>query len=480
MAKKKDLLQWVNLERINDFVEDEVDSIERCGPVRFEVTWKKARAAKFRIQVQAVSEPSTYTAAEVSRNQNFKIRHARTQTNAGKKKVKIEEDVFLPAAGGNKYKLRAKYKGQVKESRVVETRRKIYYQPIAMAGIAVPGMGPTESYYEGLFLLLKNKGGAGSITFKTTVRVDDWATGRQPLIRDAASVYTLQKYEPWAFVVVYVNMIASRQEKEFLPGVSPAHTLGARITSWGSEVIDFVLPSNNYLWWEMDAADDAANGGKGVWLVSNSCKFVETDGTVHDIPDANVTIDTTSKRTALGGYNKLKITIPAHVKNWWSSKSGQIWIKLLCVRGFAGGYSEPRYNIVTVAKRGWWDENSDAERLQVLNHEMGHKFGMVPEGVATQLDAGAHLYGGSMVPGADQKGHQGPHCENGAVYTAGNPQPWVGTPACVMFGANACVDASGTWVAAPRTFCGDCEPQVKKLDLNGRGLPGFVTSITTV
>lgn len=477
---KKSLLQWVNLERDNKFVEDEVTSIERLGQVRFEVTFKKEKAARFRVRVESVATPSTYTATEKARNQNFRVRYTKTQTNAGRKKAKITEDIFLTAAGGNKFKLQAKFKGKTKETRVIETRRKLYYQPIAMAGIAVPGMGPTESYYEGLFLLLKNKGGAGSIPFRTNVRVDDWTSGRLALIQAAKAAYTLDNYKPWAFAAVFVNMIASRQEKEYLPAVAPTHTIGARVTNWGGAVITFTLPANDYLWWELEPTDDASNGGKGAWLVTNSCKFVETDGTENDIPDANVTIDTTVKRTALGGYNTLKITIPSHVRNFWSQKSGSIWIKLRVVRGFAGGYSEPSINIITVAKRGWWDENTDPERLQVLNHEMGHKFGMVPEGLGAQLDAGAHLYGGTLNPAANQRGHQGPHCDNGAAYTAGGSPDWDGSPACVMFGANACYSsATGGWVAAPSTFCGDCEPQVKKLDLNGRGLGGFNNSITS-
>ncbi|AUX43428.1 uncharacterized protein SOCE26_048760 [Sorangium cellulosum] len=475
------LLQWVNLDRDNKFVEDEVTSIERLGPVRFEVTFKKSKAARFRIRTVPVSEPSTYTPTEVARNQNFKIRHARTQTNAGRRKVKITEDVFLPAAGGNSYKLQAKYRNKVKESRVVETRRKIHYQPVAMATTPVPNMGPTEAYYGGLFLLLKSKGGNGTIPFKTNVRVDDWASGRLPLIQAVKGAYTIDNYKPWAFAAVYVNMIASRQEKEFLPATSPVYNVGARISNWGSQQISFQLPGGTYLWWGLEPADDAANGGKGVWLVSNSCKFIESGGAVHNIPDANVTIDLTVTRSALGGYSKLNIEIPVHVRDFWSGKSGRIGIKLKVVKGFSGGYSEPQINIITVAKRAWWDENSDTKRLQILCHEMGHKFGMVPEGLGAGLDAGAHLYGGSLNPAANQKGHQGPHCENGAVYTPGGaPAPWIGSPACVMFGATSCYNtAAAGHLAAPSTFCGDCEPQVKKLDLDGRGLAGFTNSVTS-
>jgi hypothetical protein len=478
---KKNLLQWVNLERDNKFVEDEVTSIERAGQVRFEVTFKKEKAARFSVRVVSVNTPSTYTPTEKARNQNFRVRYTKVQTNAGRKKAKITEDIFLTAAGGNTFKLQAKFKGKTKETRTIETRRKLYYQPVAMVGIAVPNMAPTESYYEGLFLLLKNKGGNGSIPFKTNVRVDDWTSGRLALIQATKAAYTIDTYKPWAFAAVFVNMIASRQEKEYLPGVSPTFTLGARVSNWGGEVLTFTLPSNDYLWWGLEPTDDASNGGKGAWLVTNSCKFIESGGTIHDIPDANVTIDTTVTRSALGGHNTLKITIPAHVRNFWSSKTGQIWIKLRVVQGFSGGYSEPQINIITVAKRAWWNENTDPKRLQILNHEMGHKFGMVPEGLGAGLDAGAHLYGGSLNPAANQKGHQGPHCENGAVYTVGGaPEPWIGSPVCVMYGATSCYDATTAGhVATPSTFCGDCEPQVKKLDLNGRGLVGFNNSIMT-
>jgi hypothetical protein len=475
-------LQWVNLSRNPDFVEDDVAALKCLGPVHYEVTFKKAQAADYRVRVVPTAEALTYEATEIARNRNaFTIRQTRAQTNRGKKKVRVTEDVFLPAAGGNTYKIRAKYKKTIKETDIVETRRRLYYQPMAMDGIAVPNTATTETYYETLFVVLKSKGGTGAIPHRTNVRSDDWVAGRLPLIRAAKAAWKLRKYEPWACAVAFVDMIASRQEKEYLPAVSPLYSVGRRILHWGTREITFQLPANEYVWWELEPDDDAANGGRGEWLVSRSCKFVEADGTEHDIPDENVSIDLTVKRTALGGYGRLKIVIPADVRDVWSSKTGRIRIKLRVVKGFSGGYSEPRINIITVAQRAWWSDNSEPKRLQILAHEMGHKIGMVPEGLGTSLDAGPGLYGGTLNPTADQKGHQGPHCSAGVAYAAGGaPAPWTGAPGCVMFGATSCFDPLAVppqHVASPSIFCPDCEWQVMKLDLNGFHLPGFRTSI---
>ena len=132
---------------------------------------------------------------------------------------------------------------------------------------------------------------------------------------------------------------------------------------------------------------------------------------------------------------------------------------------------------ITVAKIGWWEENNDTKRLQILNHEMGHKLGMVQDGTGRRLDPPPTLYGNIRNgPKANNKDHQGPHCEKGANYAGGQ---WTGTPGCVMFGATACRDAAGNVALSPSTYCGPCEKIVRKLDLDGRMLRGFKTSIST-
>jgi hypothetical protein len=481
MAKAKPL-QWVNLEKDPKFVEDEVKSLARAGHLHVECKFQNAKPSRFKVRVVAKNPLAGYTATEVPRNQNFKIRHTKTHTNVGKANVKLEEDVYLPAAGGCAYQIEAKHRRKVVQSSLtVETRRKVYYQPIAMAGVSVPGLGPTEAAYEKLFVTLKAKGAGATIPFVNNTQVDDWARGRLPLIQAAKGAYAIAKYEKSAFVAAFINMIASQETVDFDVADSPEFTVGARVLSpLAPTVVTYTLPSNKYLWYGLDPADDAAHGGKGLWLSPNRCNFVDTAGKKHLIPDTNISIDLTKTRTAMGGYNTLKIEIPKTVQNFFSSRKGRFEMQLVVVEGFSGGYSEPSINIITVAKSAWWVDNSDPARLQILNHEMGHKLGMLPEGLSNHLDAPGTLYGGSLAVGVDQKGHQGPHCDKGCTYVAGRtPEAWHGVPECVMFGATSCFDpGSGGHVATPATYCGECEKRVKKLDLEGRGLPGLANSVT--
>lgn len=470
-------LQWVNLTKDKVFVEDEVPSKEYLEHVHFQCKFSKAKPAAFKVRVVEKGKPATYTAKEKARNPHFKQRHTRSQVNHGKDSVKAEEKVYLPAAGGNEYEIEALYKRKVvKGKHTRETRRKIYYQAISMVGVTAPGLGPTESYYEKLFVVLKNKGGPGQMPFVNNVDAND-ANECSALVKLAKASYTIDKYKPWAFAAVFVNMIGMPGRKDFTVAQSPLLSAPSKLVSIVSSTITYTLPQKTYLWYGLSALHDAANGGKGYWWVPGSCKWTDAAGVVHNIPDANVSIDMSKRKTALGGYNTLKIEIPSHLKSLLTSSKGRIAISVYVVQGFCGGYSENSVNFITVAKSGWWDEFTDAKRLQILNHEMGHKLGMVQDGKGRSLDPPATLYGNIRGgPKANNKGHQGPHCEKGASYAGGS---WVGTPGCVMFGATSCHDAAGNVVLSPSTYCGECEKIVRKLDLDGRMMRGFRTSITT-
>lgn len=473
MANK---LQWVNLSKDPVFKEDEVSSEEYLEYVHFEVKFSKAKPAAFKVRVVEKGKPATYTAKEKARNPHFKQRHTKSQTNLGKDHVKAEEKVYLPAAGGNEYEIEAKYKRKVvKGKQTRETRRKIYYQAIAMAGIGIPGLGPTESYYEKLFVVLKNKGGPGQIPYLQNV--DDFdSTQRNGLIKSAKSAYKIDKYKPWAFAAVFVDMNANRGVKQYTVAQSPALKAPSKLVSIVSSTVSYTLPDGDYLWYGVEPKDDAQNGGKGLWLYDDTY-WVDAAGTAHKIPMANVTIDKKKRKSARGGYNTLKIEIPANLKNVFTGAHGRITIKVCVVAIFGGGYSEPSVNLILVAKSGFWEDSSDAERLQILNHEMGHKLGMVQDGNGRRLDPPPTLYGHIRSgPKENNKGHSGPHCEKDMRYAGGR---WRGKPGCVMFGSTAAHDSAGKYQLTPSTYCGECEKIVRKLDLDGRMLRGFKTSLAT-
>ena len=472
-----ELMQWVNLPANQKLLskDGELKSKERLGPeLHFTCKYKKATLANFKVKVIAIGGKVTYSNQEMGRNGHFRFIEKAGSAKPEGKEIRLYVDRSLPAAGGVKYKISAKYKKKVVESeKVLKTWRRIYYQPIKMSGVTIPALGAVTSEYEKSFIKLKEVGGTGTITYKKNVRSEDWTGGRIALFKEAKKAYTVRDFEPNVVAIVWVEMIASRQEVEIDVTQTPEFKLGARLFSWGPTTLNYEIPGNRCVWWDLEPKDDAANGGRGMWLISGSCSFIDNSGVVHRIPDANVSIDTAKRISGLGGYTTLKIEVPANVKNFFSSNKGKLSIKLRCVRGFSNGYEDPEANVVVVAKSGWFTPRDVAGRAQTLIHELGHKFGMVAEGVGRDPDPPATLYGGfRRAPIPDQKGHQGPHCSEGVTYVTVAPgrKEWQGNPACVMFGSG--------WASRPNSYCGKCTPIVRKLDCEGSGHPSLSKSVT--
>ena len=464
--------QWVNLEKDPKFVEDEVKALARAGALHVEVQMKKGTKPNLlKVRVTPVSEPNKHSATEQGRNTRFTLLRTRKVAVVSKKKFRVEDEIQLPAAGGNKYKVEGKVKKKVVESaKHVISWRKIYYQVVHMAGVSVPPLASMEADHEVHFIKMKMKDAPNVVPFSTNTDSNTRAE-RNHVVQTAASGYTMDRYEPYTVCVFFVNMIADTMIDFVVdPTMSPAYTLGPGIFSSSGEDISFKLPEDKYLWWGLNTIDDARNGGRGNWLTPGSAYFQGDDGVSHRIPDTDVLVDTSKRVSALGGFDTLKIRLPWSARNLWSSKTIRFGMTLKVVLGFTGGYSEPNVNLITVAASAWWQPNTVAEQLQVLNHEMGHKLGMVPDGTGKELDRPANFYTG--------QGHQGPHCANNAVYNSAAADPWEGPPTCVMFGATSCHDpAIGFHRPAPSTYCPDCQKLVKKLDLYGSDLYGFRNSV---
>lgn len=96
---------------------------------------------------------------------------------------------------------------------------------------------------------------------------------------------------------------------------------------------------------------------------------------------------------------------------------------------------------------------------------MGHRFGMVAYGHRSDIDGHRKLPDGpanfySDATGVNYGGHRGPHCGKGATYDSATDW-WSGDPKCVMFGANGIGSND-----APKEYCDECTPIVRKLDLS--------------
>jgi len=473
MAKE----QWINLPKSDDYVADSIKSKERLGYARLRVKFKKASLAGFRVKVIPLggADHEQYSQAERNRNSNFRVRVSGSASNNAKQEVILTKRVYLNAAGGNKYKIQAQYKKKVVESGLeLESRRKLLYQVMSMRGITAGSTTTMERAFwkpdKKFFIEMKKQGPTATVDYIPCLD----GTNHDTFIRSSAKGYTLKNFKPYAFGINFVNYIATPQE--IVVDREVDFTVPSKVSKWTptDQIWTLALPAP--LWYDLDPADDANRR----WFVSCSLWF-EPD----DAPGTKETIgvaagDVTPVGPAVGPYGghrqvSVRIAMDQVKRNLLTSRKGKfkVQLRVVCVAGFSGGFAYNVINLIAIATKAWWeDATGDAE--YVLNHEVGHKVGMVADGKGRSPDSHGHLYGDQR--GVNDQDHQGPHCSKGATWDASKPkgERWSGTPGCVMFGATGIGN-----VSSPPEFCDACAPIVRKLDLSATRLlqTGFQISM---
>ncbi|MFO0757409.1 MAG: hypothetical protein U0359_13010 [Byssovorax sp.] len=471
-----DVEQWVNLTRDPKFVSDGISSIERVGEeVRFKCTFKSADLGSFRYKVVAVDQIK-YSKGERGRNPHFKLRSGRgSTTNNAAGEVVIENKVKLPAAGGNKYKIEVQWMDKggstITLSETIVTRRRLFYQSVNMAGVTP---GPTAAmeneYWNGAkkyFIKMINKGG-GTIPL-IPVLWDDAANNSNsiPLVRSTKGTYSLENLRPFSFILVWSRYIASKAQQVLTD--TQDFSIPSKLFTWGYQGQSVIIDTGFWLWADLDPNDDANKA----WLIDLTCTFTDSAGrpTQLNIPRDRINIEGT-KRFTYGGYHKIKVDLSApdlqNLRNYFTANKGTITFDytVLTVGGWTNGFSFNGINLITVADRAQWEDMPAATRDYTLNHEVGHKVGMTPDGTGRLPTKPSCFYTGQT--------HQGPHCGKGATFSAA-AQSWSGTPGCVMFGADGVYNGA-TYTPAPATYCGECEPLLRKVDLSATA-PGFASSV---
>jgi hypothetical protein len=462
--------QWVNVAKNAMYVEDEVTAIERLAHLHFECEFKQAKLSNFKIRVVPRGSQVAYTKKEKGRNQNFKTRFGQgAATNTGQKKVKLERDVFLPAAGGDKFLVEAKHKGTVVEStKTVVTRRRLFYQNSNMQGITAGDVSGMETEYwapRKYWIKLKQKA-AGTIPFIKGLYTDSGGTNNYiDFIRSAKPTWSLEARKDHAFMLVWVNYIATQGVKDLTQTVNAK--IPSKMWTWNWAGLSFEFDVGEWLWYGIVDAHDASQD----WLESIQVDFTDKAGVVSrvNIPKDRVTI-AGNKRFAYGGYHKVNVNLTAPdlagVRNRFTANEGTLTfvMRFKTAVGWTNGFSFNGVNMITVADKASWQDSSDAVKKYTLNHEFGHKIGMVADGVGRAPDKPGTYYTG--------QNHQGPHCSNGAAFSAA--AGWSGSPICVMFGADGVFNGA-VLSSAPPTYCGTCQPVVRKLDLSA-GMPGFANT----
>ena len=500
---------WVNLKRQNQnyIGTDDIDSEEQLEFRLFECEFKKAKASSLKVKIIPVNGKCIkYENDEKNRNKAFRLRKLGITVSHGEgKKVKLSRQVYFPAAGSSQYKISAHYKKKTVESeKILEIWRRVYYQVFSMKGAAIAPLNDFKNAFEKYHIeMVEMESTAGKDKIKSHNTIFDPASGiagrenESIVLRDARRKYKIKEYEPNAVAAIFVHSIATYNEHE---PVIPTSEVPSKIKNiFGVEKKVYEVPllgqfgEDLYLWKDLAAKEDKKNR----WLMSVA--LVDEDGKEYDLKKSSIEIDESSfiisNEGKKYGFNKIKVEVdPKDVGAWFRSKNIFIQLKVKVVQGFSGGYSLGDKNAVFVASKAWWDPNNSTpdELLYILNHEMGHKIGMVAAGDSASPgllpnghrafawidkkspNAPPKIYGqyyeGAL---ANNQGHQGPHCEKGATYnTADNT--WSGTPECVMFGATGMTDTTtGLYKASPSTFCDECGKVIFKLNLDGSQIEGI-------
>lgn len=468
------LIQWVNLEKDAEYAKDpDVGSIDRCGRLSVTTIFDKNNVPiVFTVKVSpSGSDNVYYTPAELGpgRNRNFKMLKGYSEL-APSTEVLLDNHIYLPAAGGNKYTVEAKdVNGVIATSMEIEVRRKLYYQVISMADAngAVPtySLAPMEAHAKQHFIHLDKKGMDQKIPYRKTITLnsdgnsDQFGSDVEVAFNIAA---TLKKV---GFAAVFSDYIAIMDSA----AISQLLTIGAPSSYFKISATEILLTGSYFLWHGLDDADDNAKK----WFIDGTLHYADMTKTPpavqsYTIPRANVDI-AGAKRFTYGGYYQIKIVRDSAMDALLNQAQGilKIEVNVNIASGWINGFSwSPNgVDLIACAKRTQWEDMPANTIEYTWNHEVGHRFGMVAFGDKTAIsghnklpDGPSTLYGENR--GVNDKTHAGPHCEKGATFNSAT-EVWSGAPSCVMFGANGIGAAH-----APKEYCPECAKIVRKLDLS--------------
>ena len=405
-----DLEQWVNLEKVDKF-KDEIETIERLDYLHFECEFKKAKLANFKVRIYPQGNKAKYSKEE-RKNVAFKLRKIPSKTNASNKKVKLETDAYLPAAGGNKFKVEAKYKKKVIESKkIIETRRKVYYQIIKMSSMNA------LSNYSFLDKLWNTSDKLYIETIEINSKGDDTHIGNIDAVDsqvDAMKAAARPEYNndkhPFCFAILYVDSLAASDVK--------SRDTDTMSKGCSSKQVSF--PKK--LWEGVDSPTGSSNKD---WFIS--AQFMGTT------PPSNL--------PSSDGLMVNRTTLSVSSGNIPESKTGVVRVTAKIIDRWRGGLSFSGCNLVVCATRAFVPRQAldPALKEAIILHEVGHKLGMVPDGIS----------GLDRQTNCDDTTYVGPHCADNS---------------CVMFGK---ADSSRN------DFCTICKKSVRKLNLKGTKLVGL-------
>jgi|GEM_PF-2203928 len=491
------LVQWVNLEKHSDYtVDPDIDSEDRCGALEIKTAFASGNIPLlYKVKVTpSGSDNVTYTTAELGRNKNFEMTKGAMDLGTSTEVI-MSDTVKLPAAGGNKYKLEAKdANGKVVQSEEIEAKRKLYYQFMHMedsnAKVTPYALTQMEGHCAKYHIVLSKAGLDKKIPFRKCINLG--AGGRFSHVGFAADVdakYDLTTpQKKVGCVTALSNYIASfkgtTKTLTYSMGgspnpkisITPVTAIGPiTVAAIAGKITLTILSGQEFLWYGLDDDDDLAK----VWFVDGAVSYTPSASSSSSMAGQSIPINRSdvsvggAKMRTYGGHQVIEVAVNpgSTLADMLSQASGTLdfAFELNRVKGFSGGFSwgGAGFALTTCCTKAWFEDKQPSKSDVIWNHEIGHRMGMVAFGDKTGAthpnpklpDAPPNLYG--EVRGVNDKSHQGPHCEKGAVTYNAATKRWSGTPGCVLFGA------TGTSMASsPLDYCSDCEPIVRKLDLS--------------
>lgn len=432
-------LQFVNLPVDDKWVSDKLaGNKRRLGDTPgYKVTFNLPGSHAFKVKLKPGGSNAVYSSTELARNAHF-VAHTdwiAGSTDADGTKV-IETGAALSCSGGDTYTLEGQddHATLVASASSIKTLRAVFVNPIKMTGLGATASSIADAIgeYAGHHLRLIELPSA-AMTRVHNVGTDTAVL--QAAVSTAWDGSQGKAQAPYALGAVFTDHLAVQNPHQTLsksgvqvgPG-KPAVVIpvvGAGLTN---SAISF-----RSLWIDLVPGED--------WFVS-ATYTPDGGAAAHDVTKARCTPKPVSSSLA-SDCTSVTVDVSA-----LPASTGTLTLTVNWVDRMRGGISLGGLPTVLICTRAWWRDKSAAAQNQVLVHELGHQFGMVPVGSGSSLDRHADQYTAS--------GHVGSHCHHG-VATAASYGTAASTTAsnCVIFGATN----------GKLAYCSLCAPQVRKLDL---------------
>lgn len=433
--------QYVNLPRKQKWVDAKfAKNKDRLGQkVRVRVEFDKPGYHSFKLKLVPGGGNAAYTNTEKSRNGAFKFSDPTAYKTKANGKA-IVDVLMITAAGNDTYEVEGEdLQGTKKKSSgKIKTDRLVYYKEFRMNNAKVKeatNLAKFKSAFKDGFITMESLGKV-NMTHQANIGSDADTNTFRSNLHTAFLGSDAKNKTPYAIAIAYTDHLAVKRPNQQLvtaevdvgPGKGPV-----MIDVKGSGITNPAVKAR-YLWIDLVP-------GEG-WLVD--ADFYPTGG------GASTDIKAKCSPVPLSGNPKYHRQVKVDVTGLPAGK-GVIKLKVNWVDRMRGGLALGGNNAALVCTRSWWKDKTNDEQVHVIIHEVGHKVQMVADGTGKSPDKVATHYDSS-------KGHRGNHCFNGN--TAGqaryDDEADRTNAICVMYGSTK---------VSNMTFCGNCKPAVRKVDL---------------